>query len=176
MVVSGGEGEHDGLQGPGRHFSVHGVTRPHPGPPRSHLLPPDRKGHRRVEILSSIKHWLPVPKDLCFKVLDHVLHYFPGMREESEQNVSGGRDGTRGHVLPRQMPGNLRRLVALFSKVTSNLLLPRTKSEPLVGVWVCVHLSTRTLEPRVTLRGVPLGADAVSPNTLIVPPSTRLQR
>lgn len=31
-MVSEGTG-HDGLQGPGRRFSAHGVTRPHPGPP-----------------------------------------------------------------------------------------------------------------------------------------------
>ena len=42
-----------------------------------HLVPADWKGHCCVQILPSIKYWLLVPKDLGFKVLVHVLHYFP---------------------------------------------------------------------------------------------------
>lgn len=49
---------------------------------RPHLVPADWKGHGSVQILPSIKHWLPVPEDLGLKVLDHVLHYFPETERE----------------------------------------------------------------------------------------------
>lgn len=35
------------------------------------------QGHGSVEILPPVIHWLSIAKDLCFKVLDHVLHNFP---------------------------------------------------------------------------------------------------
>lgn len=35
------------------------------------------QGHGSVKVLPSIIHRLSITKDLCFKVLDHVLHNFP---------------------------------------------------------------------------------------------------
>lgn len=37
---------------------------------------PIGRGIAVVEILPSVKHWFPIPKDLCFKVLNHMFHYF----------------------------------------------------------------------------------------------------
>ena len=33
-------------------------------------------GSANITLFSSIKHWLAIPKNLCFKVLNHMLHYF----------------------------------------------------------------------------------------------------
>lgn len=84
-------------QGPGAALSP-ARSPSHPGlspPPRTHLLPPDREGHGCVEVLPSVEHWLPIPKDLCFKVLDHVLHDLPGTRQNS--STASARSGER-HV------------------------------------------------------------------------------
>lgn len=71
-------------------------TAPPNPPPWAHLIPPDRKGHRCVEILPSVKHWFPIPKDLCFKVLNHMFHYFPETRQNlSKTSIKSGKGHTR---------------------------------------------------------------------------------
>lgn len=45
-------------------------------PENNNLVSADGQGHGSVEILPPVIHWLSITKDLCFKVLDHVLHNF----------------------------------------------------------------------------------------------------
>ncbi len=42
----------------------------------TYFLSAYRQGHGSVEILPPVIHRLSIAKDLCFKVLDHVLHNF----------------------------------------------------------------------------------------------------
>lgn len=42
----------------------------------NNLISADGQGHGSVEILPPVIHRLSITKDLCFKVLDHVLHNF----------------------------------------------------------------------------------------------------
>lgn len=61
---------------------------------RRHLIPPDWQGHGCVEVLPPVIHWLSVPKDLGFKVLDHVLYDFSAKRSHSMlQHFQSHRSG-----------------------------------------------------------------------------------
>lgn len=43
---------------------------------KTYFISPNGKRHSSIKVFSSIKHWFAIPKNLGFKVLNHMLHYF----------------------------------------------------------------------------------------------------
>lgn len=43
---------------------------------KTYFISPNGKWHSCIKVFSSIKHWFAIPKNLGFKVLNHMLHYF----------------------------------------------------------------------------------------------------